>query len=75
MLAAAKPAAKGVPRGGASTPFLDRTFQTSVCFVNFAPCAQGVIVYFRIVDGEIRRGDKIKFMANGVEREVSVRCR
>ncbi|CAN0329170.1 unnamed protein product [Pylaiella littoralis] len=31
---------------------------------------KGVIVYFRIVDGEIRRGDKIKFMANGVEREV-----
>lgn len=27
-------------------------------------------MYFRIVDGEIRRGDKIKFMANGVEREV-----
>ena len=36
-------------------------------------CVQGVIVYFRVVDGEIRRGDKIKFMANGVEREVSVR--
>lgn len=31
---------------------------------------QGVIVYFRIIDGEIRRGDKIKFMANSVEREV-----
>ena len=28
-------------------------------------------MYFRVVDGEIRRGDKIKFMANGVEREVS----
>ncbi len=27
-------------------------------------------MYFRIVDGEITRGDKIKFMANGVEREV-----
>lgn len=31
---------------------------------------QGVIVYFRIVDGELKKGDKIKFMANGVEREV-----
>lgn len=31
---------------------------------------RGVIVYFRIVDGELKKGDKIKFMANGVEREV-----
>ncbi|CAM9276089.1 unnamed protein product [Ascophyllum nodosum] len=31
---------------------------------------KGVIVYFRVVDGHIRRGDKVKFMANGVEREV-----
>lgn len=35
-------------------------------------CCQGVIVYFRVVDGEIRKGDKIKFMANGVEREVKL---
>ena len=27
-------------------------------------------MYFRVVDGHIRRGDKVKFMANGVEREV-----
>lgn len=28
---------------------------------------RGVVVYFRIVDGKIRRGDKIKFMVTGKE--------
>lgn len=53
-----------------------RSFDCAVptgCGVALNRGDQGVIVYFRIIDGEIRRGDKIKFMANGVEREVS-RC-
>lgn len=33
---------------------------------------RGVIVFFRMVDGgSIRRGDKIRFMASGVEHEVT----
>jgi len=31
---------------------------------------KGVVVYFRVVDGEIKEGDKIKFMASGKEYEV-----
>ena len=31
---------------------------------------RGVIVYFRVMDGELRRGDKIRFMASGKEYEV-----
>lgn len=27
-------------------------------------------MYFRVVDGEIKKGDKIKFMASGKEYEV-----
>lgn len=28
------------------------------------------MVYFRVMDGEIKKGDKIKFMASGKEYEV-----
>ncbi len=31
---------------------------------------QGVIAYVRVVDGSIRRGDRVKFMANAKEAEV-----
>lgn len=32
---------------------------------------RGVIVYFRVVDGSIRKGDKIYFMASG---KVKIEC-
>jgi len=31
---------------------------------------KGVVVYFRVVEGEIKKGDKIKLMASGKEYEV-----
>eukprot|EP00566_Odontella_aurita_P014316 CAMPEP_0113534974 /NCGR_PEP_ID=MMETSP0015_2-20120614/5444_1 /TAXON_ID=2838 /ORGANISM="Odontella" /LENGTH=541 /DNA_ID=CAMNT_0000434169 /DNA_START=1364 /DNA_END=2990 /DNA_ORIENTATION=- /assembly_acc=CAM_ASM_000160 len=32
---------------------------------------RGVIVFFRVVDGEVKKGDKIRFLASGVEHDVT----
>ncbi len=32
---------------------------------------RGVIVFFRVVDGEVKKGDKLRFMASGAEHEVT----
>eukprot|EP00979_Chaetoceros_neogracilis_P001849 scaffold338_cov231-Chaetoceros_neogracile.AAC.19 len=32
---------------------------------------RGVVVFFRIVDGEVKKGDKIRFLASGAEHEVT----
>jgi GTP-binding protein LepA len=32
---------------------------------------RGVIVFFRVVDGEVKKGDKIRFLASGAEHEVT----
>jgi len=32
---------------------------------------RGVIVFFRVVDGEVKRGDKIRFFFSGAEYEVT----
>ena len=31
---------------------------------------RGTLVYFRVVDGTVKRGDKIRFMATGFEGEI-----
>jgi len=31
---------------------------------------RGVVVFFRVVDGEIKKGEKVRFMASGAEHEV-----
>jgi len=31
---------------------------------------RGVVVYFRVIDGEVRKGDKIRFMASGKDYDV-----
>lgn len=33
-------------------------------------CLQGVIVYFRVVDGQLRAGDVVKLMNTGKEYQV-----
>jgi hypothetical protein len=33
-------------------------------------CVQGVIVYFRVVDGQLRAGDIVKLMNTGKEYQV-----
>ena len=42
----------------------------ALIFDSYFDTYRGVIVFFRVVDGEIRRGDKIRFMNSGVEYEV-----
>lgn len=32
---------------------------------------RGVVVFFRVVDGEVKKGDKIRFLASGAEHEVT----
>lgn len=32
---------------------------------------KGVVVFFRVVDGEVSTGDKVRFLASGAEHEVS----
>jgi len=32
---------------------------------------RGVVVFFRIIDGEVKKGDKIRFLASGAEHEVT----
>lgn len=34
-------------------------------------CLQGVVVQFRVVDGEVRKGDLIKFMNTGCEYDIT----
>ena len=32
---------------------------------------RGVVVFFRVVDGEVKKGDKVRFLASGAEHEVT----
>jgi len=32
---------------------------------------RGVVVFFRVIDGEVKKGDKIRFLASGAEHEVT----
>lgn len=32
---------------------------------------RGVVVFFRVIDGEVKRGDTIRFLASGAEHEVT----
>ena len=42
----------------------------ALIFDSYYDTYRGVVVFFRVVDGEIRKGDKIRFMASGIEYEV-----
>lgn len=42
----------------------------ALIFDSYYDAYRGVVVFFRVVDGEIRKGDKIRFMNSGVEYEV-----
>ena len=42
----------------------------ALIFDSYYDAYRGVVVFFRVVDGEVRRGDKIRFMNSGVEYEV-----
>jgi GTP-binding protein LepA len=42
----------------------------ALIFDSYYDAYRGVVVFFRVMDGEIRKGDKIRFMASGIEYEV-----
>lgn len=42
----------------------------ALVFDSFYESYRGIIVYFRVIDGEIKVGDKIRFMANNKDFEV-----
>ena len=42
----------------------------ALIFDSYYDSYRGVVVFFRVVDGEVRRGDKVRFMNSGMEYEV-----
>ncbi|MBV5257853.1 elongation factor 4 [Synechococcus moorigangaii CMS01] len=42
----------------------------ALIFDSYYDAYRGVIVYFRVMDGEVKRGDKVRLMASGKEYEI-----
>ncbi|MDX1977836.1 MAG: translation elongation factor 4 [Pseudanabaenaceae cyanobacterium bins.68] len=42
----------------------------ALIFDSYYDAYRGVIVYFRVMDGTVKRGDRVKFMASGQEYEI-----
>jgi GTP-binding protein LepA len=42
----------------------------ALIFDSYYDAYRGVVVFFRVIDGEIKKGDKVRFMASGMEYEV-----
>jgi GTP-binding protein LepA len=49
---------------------VDKPFRALI-FDSYYDSFRGVIVFFRVVDGEVNKGDKLRFMASGAEHEVT----
>jgi len=49
---------------------LDSSFRALI-FDSLFDAYRGVIVFFRVVDGSVKKGDKIRFMASGAEYEIT----
>ena len=47
----------------------DRSLRALI-FDSYYDAYRGVVVFFRVVDGEVRKGDKVRFMNSGMEYEV-----
>lgn len=43
----------------------------ALIFDSYYDSYRGVVVFFRVVDGEVKKGDKIRFLASGAEHEVT----
>ncbi len=52
------------PQGNLDDPF------RALIFDSYYDAYRGAIAYFRVVDGRVRRGDRICFMASGQEYEI-----
>jgi GTP-binding protein LepA len=61
IIASVPPPSPGVEGG----PF------RALIFDSYYDSYRGVIVFFRVVDGEVKKGDKIRFLASGAEHEVT----
>lgn len=49
---------------------LDKPFRALI-FDSYYDSYRGVIVFFRVVDGQVKKGDKIRFMNSAAEHEVT----
>jgi len=49
---------------------VDKPFRALI-FDSFYDAYRGVIVFFRVVDGQVKKGDKIRFMNSAAEHEVT----
>ncbi|KAL3907931.1 MAG: hypothetical protein SGILL_008675, partial [Bacillariaceae sp.] len=49
---------------------LDKPFRALI-FDSYYDSYRGVVVFFRVMDGEVNKGDKLRFMASGAEHEVN----
>lgn len=49
---------------------IDKPFRALI-FDSYYDAYRGVIVFFRVVDGQVKKGDKMRFMASGAEHEVT----
>eukprot|EP00534_Pseudo-nitzschia_fraudulenta_P010693 CAMPEP_0201212452 /NCGR_PEP_ID=MMETSP0851-20130426/184191_1 /ASSEMBLY_ACC=CAM_ASM_000631 /TAXON_ID=183588 /ORGANISM="Pseudo-nitzschia fraudulenta, Strain WWA7" /LENGTH=671 /DNA_ID=CAMNT_0047501497 /DNA_START=235 /DNA_END=2250 /DNA_ORIENTATION=- len=49
---------------------LDKPFRALI-FDSYYDAYRGVIVFFRVVDGQVKKGDKIRFMNSAAEHEVT----
>lgn len=43
----------------------------ALIFDSYYDAYRGVVVFFRIVDGEVKKGNKIRFLASGAEHDVT----
>jgi GTP-binding protein LepA len=52
------------PRGDVDAP------TRALVFDSFYDPYRGALVYFRVIDGQLRKGDRIRFLATGFESEI-----
>ena len=53
------------PEADATKPF------RALIFDSYFDQYKGVIVFFRVIDGQVKKGEKVRFMASGAEHEVT----
>eukprot|EP00978_Attheya_sp_CCMP212_P024959 scaffold79331_cov42-Attheya_sp.AAC.2 len=53
------------PKGNTGEPF------RALIFDSLFDAYRGVIVFFRVVDGQVKKGDKVRFLASMAEHEVT----
>ena len=49
---------------------LDKPFRALI-FDSYYDAYRGVIVFFRVVDGQVKKGDKLRFMASAAEHDIT----